>query len=66
MPIKVRDLIRRLQQAGFTLDRQKGSHRHFKKAGHPNIVTVPGHNNDTLPIGLEQAILKSAGLREDS
>jgi predicted RNA binding protein YcfA (HicA-like mRNA interferase family) len=56
-----RELIRRLERAGWSAVRQKGSHRHFKHADHPFIVTVPVHRGD-LGQGLAMAILKQAGL----
>ncbi|HKI98222.1 MAG TPA: type II toxin-antitoxin system HicA family toxin [bacterium] len=56
-----RELIRRLERGGWIEVRQKGSHRHFKHADHPFIITVPVHKGD-LGTGLARAILKQAGL----
>ncbi len=46
MPRKIRQLISDLKLAGFTLDRQKGSHRQFKHAECPSVVTVSGGEGD--------------------
>jgi predicted RNA binding protein YcfA (HicA-like mRNA interferase family) len=59
--MNARELIRRLELAGWIEVRQKGSHRHFKHAEHAFIVTVPIHKGD-LGKGLARAILKQAGL----
>lgn len=46
MPRKVRELIADLRHAGFTLDRQKGSHRQFKHPKLQGVVTVSGGEGD--------------------
>lgn len=56
------DLVKMLKDAGFKEIRVKGSHHHFKKDGHPNIVTVP-HPKKDLPEGTVKGILKAAGLK---
>lgn len=56
--LKSRDLIRALKGAGFEEDRQKGSHKIFKK-GHLRI-TVPIHAGD-LKRGTVHSILEQAG-----
>ena len=60
--MKVRDVIRLLEQHGWQLRRIKGSHRQFRKAGHPNVVTVPGHPGEDLPVGTMKAVLRDAGI----
>lgn len=55
------EVIRLLEANGFTLARVKGSHHHFKKNGHPNIVTVP-HPRKDLPRGTLRAIEKASGV----
>ncbi len=59
--MRARELIRRLEQAGWIEVRRKGSHRHFKHAHHPFIITVPMHKGD-LAKGLAMSILKQARL----
>lgn len=46
MPRKIRQLISDLKQAGFTLDRQKGSHRQFKHFDWPGVITLSGNEGD--------------------
>lgn len=40
MPKKIRELIKMLEKAGFTLDRCRGDHRQYKKGG--LLYTVSG------------------------
>ncbi len=49
--MKVRDVIRRLQTAGWSLDRQQGSHRQFKHPRKRGTVTVSGGRNDDIAPG---------------
>ena len=63
MPLKVRDMIRKLEQDGWSLDRTRGSHRQFKHATKPGLVTVAGKPADDLARGTEHSILKQAGLK---
>lgn len=58
--VKSGDLIRELEQAGWELDRIRGSHHVFKKPGHRPIV-VP-HPKKELGKGLAAAIRRQAGL----
>lgn len=62
--MKVRDLIRRLEQDGWHLDRTRGSHRQFKHSSKPGVVTVHGHPSDDVPPGTLHNILKQAQLGE--
>jgi predicted RNase H-like HicB family nuclease len=41
--MKVREVIKMLEEAGWRLDRQVGSHRQFRHPDKPGTVTVPGH-----------------------
>ena len=59
--MKVRDLIRQMEQDGWYLARQKGSHRQYKHPGKPQTVTVPGHPNDDFRPGTLASILKQIG-----
>jgi predicted RNA binding protein YcfA (HicA-like mRNA interferase family) len=60
--VKVRDPVRLIEKDGWRHVRTTGSHRHFKHALKPNVVTVPGHPGDDLPPGTLKSILKAAGL----
>jgi predicted RNA binding protein YcfA (HicA-like mRNA interferase family) len=63
MPMKVREVIRLLEQQGWVEMRSKGSHRHFKHPQQAFVVTVPGDTGKELAIGTLNAILKKAGLK---
>lgn len=63
MPMKVREVIRLLEQNGWVEMRSKGSHRHFKHPKEPLLVTVPGNPGKELATGTLNAILKKAGLK---
>lgn len=59
--MKSSDLIRDLIDAGWVLDRVRGSHHVFKHPSRPGIVVVP-HPKKDLGTGLVAAIRKQAGL----
>jgi predicted RNA binding protein YcfA (HicA-like mRNA interferase family) len=61
--VKVTDILRLLQQDGWFLVAQKGSHRQFKHSTKPGRVTVPGKPSDDLAMGTQNSILKQAGLK---
>lgn len=62
--MKVRDVIRKLESEGWIFNRQKGSHRTFKKAGVAEIVTVSGTDGKDVSPGQLQSIKRNAGWRE--
>ncbi|WP_084165154.1 type II toxin-antitoxin system HicA family toxin [Skermanella stibiiresistens] len=59
--MKSAGLIRELIEAGWTLDRVRGSHHVFKHPSRPGIIVVP-HPKKDLGIGIVAAIRKQAGL----
>lgn len=59
--MSLRKLIKDLQNAGYVLVRQKGTHRRYARGG--NAVTVPMKDNDKIGLGVELKIRKQAGLR---
>jgi predicted RNA binding protein YcfA (HicA-like mRNA interferase family) len=61
--MRVREVIRLLEQNGWTEMRSRGSHRNFKHPEKPSMVTVPGSDGKELAPGTLNAILKKAGLR---
>jgi predicted RNA binding protein YcfA (HicA-like mRNA interferase family) len=61
--MKVAEILRLLQQDGWFLAAQRGSHRQFKHASKPGRVTVPGKPSDDLAPGTQNSILKQAGLK---
>lgn len=60
--LKPREIIRILENRGFTFIRQKGSHRLYRKE--LLRVTVPFHNKDLKP-GTLRSILKQAGMTSE-
>jgi predicted RNA binding protein YcfA (HicA-like mRNA interferase family) len=64
MPVKVRDIIRALQDDGWYLISTRGSHRQFKHPAKPGRVTVAGKPSDDLAPGTLNSILKQSGLKE--
>ena len=62
--MKIRDLIRLLQNGGWYLARTRGSHRQFKHPDRSGTVTVAGKLGADVPPGTLNAILKQAGLKK--
>jgi len=60
---KVREVIRMIEKDGWTLIRQKGSHRHYGHASKRGIVTIAGNLNKDVKAGTLNSILKQAGLK---
>jgi predicted RNA binding protein YcfA (HicA-like mRNA interferase family) len=61
--MKVRDLIKRIEEDGWKLARTKGSHRQYHHASKQGTVTVAGHPSADVPPGTLNSILKQAGLK---
>jgi predicted RNA binding protein YcfA (HicA-like mRNA interferase family) len=62
--MKVRDVVRRLEQDGWYLVRTRGSHRQFKHPQKPGTVTVAGRPSVDVPIGTLKSIWRQAQLEE--
>lgn len=60
---KVRDVLRMIERDGWVLARTRGSHRQFRHASKPGVVTVAGPPGKDVPPGTFNSILKQAGLR---
>ena len=54
--MKVRDVIKMLEEGGWYLDRTRGSHRQFKHPVKPGLVTVPGKPGDDFGPGTLNSI----------
>ena len=63
--VKVRDVIRLIEDDGWILSRTRGSHRQYKHPTKPGLVTIPGKPAKDLPVGLQRSILRQAGLLKD-
>ncbi|AFZ35295.1 YcfA family protein [Stanieria cyanosphaera PCC 7437] len=61
--MKVRDIIKLIEQDGWYLARTRGSHRQYKHPIKSGLVTVPGKLSDDLAVGTLNSILKQAGLK---
>ncbi len=61
--MKVSDILKRLKDDGWQLDRTKGSHRQFIHSVKPGLVTVSGKPSDDVSPGTLNNILKQAGLK---
>ena len=61
--MKVRDVIKLIEDDGWYLVVTKGSHRQFKHPAKPGRVTIAGHPADDLAPGTLNSILKQARLK---
>lgn len=61
MPLTGKDMLKLLKKHGWIERRKKGSHHHLFKDG--VRITVPVHGNQDLGKGLEDKILRDAGLK---
>ena len=62
MPMTSQEMIKLLLKNGFAIISQNSSHVKLKNADTHKTVIVPYHSKD-IKKGLEQAILKQAGLK---
>jgi predicted RNA binding protein YcfA (HicA-like mRNA interferase family) len=60
--MKVRDVIRLIEDNGWRLARTRGSHRQYRHPCKPGLVTIAGRPVDDLAPGTLASILKQAGL----
>jgi len=61
--VKVREIIKLIEQDGWFLDRTRGSHRQYKHLIKRGLVTVAGKPGDDLARGTHNSIIKQAGLK---
>jgi predicted RNA binding protein YcfA (HicA-like mRNA interferase family) len=64
VPTTVKEIIRRLEDDGWTLAATKGSHRQFTHRIKKGRVTVPGKPSADLQPGTLKSILRQAGLKD--
>jgi predicted RNA binding protein YcfA (HicA-like mRNA interferase family) len=60
--VKIRELLRTLQDDGWVLVRTRGSHRQLRHPTKPGTVTVSGKESLDIPVGTLRSALKQAGL----
>lgn len=63
-PIKLRDVLRVLQEKGFFFVSQKGSHVKHRKTGTPTRTVIVKVGSKEIPYGTFAAILFQSGLKE--
>jgi len=62
--MKIRDVIKLIEEDGWYQVRTKGSHHQYKHPKKVGRVTIAGHPNDDLAPGTLNSILKQAKLKE--
>jgi len=62
--MKVREVLRMLQNDGWVEVGQRGSHRQLRHPSKAGRVTVPGKPSDDLAPATLNSILKQAGLKK--
>ncbi|OUP63138.1 toxin HicA [Drancourtella sp. An177] len=62
MPMTPKEMVKHLKKSGFEEVSQNGSHVKLKNSATGRTVIVPYHSK-AMKKGLEQAILKQAGLK---
>ncbi|MEP6488296.1 type II toxin-antitoxin system HicA family toxin [Microcoleus vaginatus GB2-A3] len=63
--MKVREVIKRLEDDGWYLARTKGSHRQFKHPEKAGTVTVSGNLGVDMPIGTLKSVWRQSQLEEE-
>jgi predicted RNA binding protein YcfA (HicA-like mRNA interferase family) len=61
--MKVKEVIKLLEEDGWYLARTRGSHRQFKHPSKSGTVTVSGKPSLDVPLGTLNSILKQAALK---
>jgi predicted RNA binding protein YcfA (HicA-like mRNA interferase family) len=65
VPLKIREVIKELEKAGWRQVRAKGDHRIFKDSD-GRITVVSGQLGDDVRPGTYKAILRQTKLKEES
>ncbi|MSR85009.1 type II toxin-antitoxin system HicA family toxin [Candidatus Uhrbacteria bacterium] len=61
LPLRAREIVKRLEKLGFICDHTSGSHMIFYHPTTKRRAVVPQHRGD-LPKGTVKAILREAGI----
>jgi predicted RNA binding protein YcfA (HicA-like mRNA interferase family) len=61
--MKVRDAIKRIEEDGWRMVNQRGSHREYKHSIKPGKVTIVGHPAQDLAPKTLRSIMDQAGLK---
>lgn len=62
--MKIREMIKLIEEDGWYLARTRGSHRQFKHPTKSGLVTVAGKPSDDIAPGTLNSILKQAQLKQ--
>ena len=62
--VRFSELVRLLEENGFTIVKEKGSIRYYSKPGWPRLIRVDYHGSKEVPTGTCYAILKAAGIKK--
>jgi predicted RNA binding protein YcfA (HicA-like mRNA interferase family) len=62
--MKVREIIKEIQNDGWYIVAQEGSHRQFKHPQKPGRVTIAGNPSDDVPSGTLGNIYRQAKLKK--
>jgi predicted RNA binding protein YcfA (HicA-like mRNA interferase family) len=60
--VKVRRLIKLLEEDGWQLERQRGSHRQYRHGEKPGTVTIAGKAGDEVKPGTLASVFRQARL----
>jgi predicted RNA binding protein YcfA (HicA-like mRNA interferase family) len=61
--VKVRAVIKMIEEDGWFIVRTRGSHRPFKHKTKPGLVTIAGKLSDELAASTLDSAFKQAGLK---
>jgi predicted RNA binding protein YcfA (HicA-like mRNA interferase family) len=61
--MRVKEIIKIIEQDGWFMVRIKGSHRQYKHQDKKGVVTIAGNLNDELAKGTLNSILNQVGLK---
>jgi predicted RNA binding protein YcfA (HicA-like mRNA interferase family) len=62
--LKVKDIIKLIEEDGWFLARIRGSHRQFHHPVKSGTVTIAGKESIDMPSGTLNNVLKQAGLKK--
>jgi predicted RNA binding protein YcfA (HicA-like mRNA interferase family) len=61
--VKIREVVKLIEDNGWYLARTKGDHRQYKHPVKKGLVTISGKLSDDVSKGTLSSILKQAGLK---
>ena len=59
-----REIQRIIEEDGWVMVAQEGSHRQYKHPTKPGRITIAGHPKDDLAPGTQNSVLRQAGLKD--